>query len=144
MDNVKVNLSVTFKGRVLLSKEECLKTTQKEIIRKRKNGQSYKKVIDIQVEDLDKMDKSTIEVADSNGRNKEVLTIYTRKCVPARQSINLTNEAYKFMIDKKEVPYWTKAGAWASMSNKQRLESHLKNIMEHLGGVSYTYVIFDD
>ena len=46
-NEIKVSLNIILPGRIMLSKAECLKTTQKEITRKRKNGQSYKKVIDV-------------------------------------------------------------------------------------------------
>ena len=142
-NEIKVSLNIILPGRVMLSKDECLKTTQKEIIRKRKNGQSYKKVIDIQVEDLDKMDKSTIEVADSNSKNKEVLTIYTRKCRPSTQSINLCKDTYDYMVSK-ECPEWCKVSMWNQMGKKARLEAHLKKIAEHLGGKLQSYQVFDD
>lgn len=142
-NEIKVSLNITLQGRVLLSKDECLKTTQKEITKKRKNGQSYKKVIDVQVEDLNKMDKCTIEVADSKGKNYETLTIYTRKCRPATQSINLCKDTYDYMVSK-ECPEWSKATIWNQMGKKARLEAHLKNIAEHLGGKLQSYQVFDD
>lgn len=142
-NEIKVSLNVILPGRIMLSKDECLKTTQKEITRKRKNGQSYKKVIDVQVEDLNKMDKRTIEVADSNGKNKEVLTIYTRKCKPATQSINLYKDTYDYMVSK-ECPEWCKVSMWNQMGKKARLEAHLKQIAEHLGGELLSYQVFED
>ena len=131
-NEIKVSLNIILPGRVMLSKDECLKTAQKEITRKRKNGQSYKKVVDVQVEDLDKMDKDTIRVTD-NGKNYETLTVYTRKCKPATQSINLYKDTYDYMVSK-ECPEWCKVSMWNQMGKKARLEAHLKQIAEHLGG----------
>ena len=141
-NEIKVSLNVILPGRVMLSKDECLKTTQKEITRKRKNGQSYKKVIDVQVEDPDKMDKDTIRVTD-NGKNYETLTVYTRKCKPATQSINLYKDTYDYMVSK-ECPEWCKVSMWNQMGKKARLEAHLKQIAEHLGGKLLSYQVFED
>lgn len=141
-NEIKVSLNIILPGRVMLSKDECLKTTQKEITRKRKNGQSYKKVIDVQVEDPDKMDKDTIRVTD-NGKNYETLTVYTRKCKPATQSINLYKDTYDYMVSK-ECPEWCKVSMWNQMGKKARLEAHLKQIAEHLGGKLLSYQVFED
>ena len=141
-NEIKVSLNIILPGRVMLSKAECLKTTQKEITRKRKNGQSYKKVVDVQVEDPDKMDKDTIRVTD-NGKNYETLTVYTRKCKPATQSINLYKDTYDYMVSK-ECPEWCKVSMWNQMGKKARLEAHLKRIAEHLGGKLQSYQVFDD
>lgn len=143
MNEIKVSLNIILQGRVMLSKDECLKTTQKETIKKNnKTGKSYKKIINEVVEDLSKMDKSTIKVSE-NGRNNEVLTIYTRKCKPATQSINLSKDAYDYMVSK-ECPEWSKVSIWNQMSKKLRLEQHLKRIAEHLGGKLESYQIFED
>lgn len=142
-NEIKVSLNITLPGRVMLSKDECLKTTQKEIIKKNnKTGKSYKKIITEVVEDLSKMDKSTIKVSE-NGRNNEVLTIYIRKCKPATQSINLCKDTYDYMTSK-ECPEWCKVGVWNQMGKKAKLEAHLKKIAEHLGGKLESYQIFED
>lgn len=142
-NEIKVSINITLLGRVMLSKDECLKTTQKEIIKKNnKTGKSYKKIITEVVEDLSKMDKSTIKVSE-NGRNNEVLTIYTRKCKPATQSINLCKDTYDYMTSK-ECPEWCKVSVWNQMGKKAKLEAHLKKIAEHLGGKLESYQIFED
>ena len=141
-NEIKVSLNIILPGRIMLSKDECLKTTQKEITRKRKNGQSYKKVVDVQVEDWSKMNKDTIRVTD-NGKNYETLTVYTRKCKPATQSINLYKDTYDYMVSK-ECPEWCKVSMWNQMGKKARLEAHLKQIAEHLGGELLSYQVFED
>lgn len=120
MNNViKVNLNITLPGRIMLSSQVA-----------RNKPKNY--------------DSFSMEVADSKGKNKERITVRVRKMIPAKQAINLTVDAYEAMIDKKEIPYWIKAGTWVSMTNNQRLEAHLKRIVEGLGGVDYTYVVFED
>ena len=56
----------------------------------------------------------------------------------------MSKEAYEYMIDKGSCPSWSKPGKWAAMSEKERLEAHLQRTVEHLGGVSYTYQVFED
>lgn len=141
---IKVSLTVALQGGTMLSKEECLKTTQKVIEKKTKSGKVYKKVIEVQVEDWNKMNKHTMQVTGSNGSNSEVITFHTRKTKPAAQSINICKEAYDYMIDKDSCPSWSKPGKWTAMSEKERLEAHLQRTVEYLGGISYTYQVFED
>lgn len=144
MSEIKLSLSIELQGSTMFSKEECLKTTRKVIERKTKSGKVFKKTIYVQTEDLDKMTKGSVRVTDKNGKNPEIITFYTRKCKPATQTINMSKEAYEYMIDKNSCPSWSKPAKWAAMSKKERLEAHLQRTVEHLGGVSYTYQVFED
>lgn len=137
---VKVSLTIGLPGAIMWSKEECLKTTQKAITAK--NGR--KRIVTKVVEDWDKMEKHTMRVTDTDGTNPEIITFYTRKCKPAMQSLNISREAYKYMIDKDSCPSGFKHSKWAAMSKKERLEAHLQRTVEHLGGTSYTYQVFED
>lgn len=139
MSEIKLSLSIELRGSTILSKEECLKTTQETII---KNGR--KRTVTKVVEDWDKMEKHTMRVTDKDGTNLEIITFHTRKCKPATQSLNMSKEAYEYMIDKDSCPSWSKPGKWAAMSEKERLEAHLQRTVEHLGGVSYAYQVFED
>ena len=141
---VKVSLTIGLPGAIMWSKEECLKTTHKVIEKKTKTGKIYKKTIEVEVEDWDKMEKHTMRVAETNGANPEIITFHTRKCKPTKQSLNINKEAYEYMIDKNSCPSWSKPGKWATMSKKERLEAHLQRTVEHLGGISYTYQVFED
>lgn len=140
MSEIKLSLSVELRGRTALSKEECLKTTQKAITTKNGKKRTVTKV----VEDWDKMEKHTMRVTGTNDTNPEIITFHTRKCKPATQSLDMSKEAYEYMIDKGSCPSWSKPSKWAAMSEKERLEAHLQKIVEHLGGVSYTYQVFED
>lgn len=104
MSEIKLSLSIELRGGIMFSKEECLKTTQKVIERKTKTGKVYKKTIEVQVEDWDKMDKHTMQVTGPNGSDPETITFHTRKCKPATQSLNMSKEAYEYMIDKDSCP----------------------------------------
>lgn len=144
MIDIKLNLSIELPGSTMLSKEECLKTTRKVIKKKTKAGKIYKKTIEVKVEDWDKMEKHSMRVANTNGTNPEIITFHTRKCKPATQSLNMSKEAYEYMIDKDSCPSWSKPGEWTAMSEKERLEAHLQRTVEYLGGISYTYQVFED
>lgn len=144
MNEIKLNLSIELPGSTMLSKEECLKTTRKVIEKKTKAGKIYKKTIEVEVEDWDKMEKHSMRVANINGTNPEIITFHTRKYKPATQSLSMSKEAYEYMIDKDSCPSWSKPGKWAAMSEKERLEAHLQRTVEYLGGISYTYQVFED
>lgn len=146
MTETKLNLSVVLPGSVMFSKEECLKTTQKVIEKtSKKTGKTYKKKVDVLVDDLDKMDSHTLKVVDYVDKKpvSEVITFHTRKTKPATQSLNICKDAYNYMISG-ECPYWSKPKVWNAMNKKERLEAHLQRITEGLGGVSYTYQVFED
>lgn len=144
MSEIKLSLSIELQGSTMFNKEECLKTTHKVIEKKTKAGKVYKKTIEVEVEDWDKMEKHSMRVANMKGTNPEIITFYTRKCKPAAQSLNISKEAYEYMIDKDSCPSWSKPGKWAAMSEKERLEAHLQRTVEYLGGISYTYQVFED
>ena len=144
MNEIKLNLSIELPGSTMLSKEECLRTTCKVIEKKTKAGKIYKKTIEVKVENWDKMEKHSMRVANINGTNPEIITFHTRKCKPATQSLNMSKEAYEYMIDKGSCPLWSKPGKWTAMSEKERLEAHLQRTVEYLGGISYTYQVFED
>ena len=140
MSEIKLSLSIELQGSTMFSKEECLKTTQKVITTKNSRKRTVIKV----VEDWDKMNKHTIRVTDKDGTNPEIITFHTRKCKPATQSLNMSKEAYEYMIDKDSCPSWSKPSKWAAMSEKKRLEAHLQRTVEHLGGTLYTYQVLED
>ena len=144
MNEIKLNLSIELPGSTMLSKEECLKTTRKVIEKKTKAGKIYKKTIEVKVEDWDKMEKHSMRVANIKGTSPEIITFHTRKCKPATQSLNMSKEAYEYMINEDSCPSWSKPGKWAEMSEKERLEAHLQRTVENIGGISYTYQVFED
>lgn len=141
MSEIKVNLSVILPGRILFSEEECLKTTRKAL---KKGNKNYFTLV--QSPDFNKLNQNhfKVEIEKSGKIVKESITFYTRKCRPASQSINLSKEAYNTMIDKNSCPAWFKNSLWQQMGKKARLETHLERIMQSLGGLSYTYKVFED
>lgn len=124
-NEIKVSLSVTLQGSVMLSQEQA------KALEKEKVGTGYD-TFSMRVEGL------------KNGKkDAETITVKTRKCKPAGQSLNLSMDAYEYMIGK-EAPYFVKPRDWEKLTKKQRLEAHLKRICEELGGVSFTYAVLDN
>lgn len=125
MNEIKVSVSIVLRGSILLTQEEA-ETLEKE---QPKSG----------------FEKHTQVVENpKNRKDRQVIHYQTRKCRPASQSVKLCKEAYLNMIDKSACPEWVKKNKWASMSEKERLEAHLQRLTEHLGGISFTYKVFDD
>ena len=123
-NEIKVSLSVTLQGGVMLSQEQA------KALEKEKVGTGYD-TFNMRVEGLK-----------DGKKDAETITIKTRKCKPAGQSLNLSMDAYDYMTGK-EAPYFVKAKDWKRLTRKQRLEAHLKRICEELGGVGFTYTVLD-
>ena len=128
MDDVKLNLNIVLPGRTLLSKQECLENPK----------QSYTKEV-IRIESTKKHPKKKHQVI----KEVEYLDIHVRKCRTASQSINMTKQAYDYMTSK-ECPYFAKPKDWSRMSKVKRLEAHLEETCKALGGISYTYQVFEN
>ena len=124
-NEIKVSLSVTLQGSVMLSQEQA------KALEKEKVGTGYD-AFSMRVEGREKGKKDT-----------ETITVKTRKCKPAGQSLNLSVDAYNYMIGE-EAPYFVKPKDWERLTKKQRLEAHLKRIVEELDEVSFTYAVLDN
>ena len=125
MNEIKVSLSIVLQGSIMYSQEQA------KALEEEKVGTGYD-AFSMRVEGLKKDKKDT-----------ETITVKTRKCKPAGQSLNLSMDAYEYMIGE-EAPYFVKPRDWGRLTKKQRLETHLKRIAEGLGGVSFTYAILDN
>ena len=124
-NEIKVSLSIVLQGSIMYSQEQA------KALEKEKVGTGYD-AFSMRVEGLKKGKKDT-----------ETITVKTRKCKPAGQSLNLSVDAYEYMIGE-EAPYFVKPRDWEKLTKKQRLEAHLRRIVEGLGGVSFTYAILDN
>lgn len=144
-NEIKVNLSIILPGSIMFSKEECLKTLQKTVVKKSKTGKIYKKIITVKEPDYDKLEKHTFRTTEYvEGKNiLKAMTFYTPKTKSATQSLNISYESYQYMISN-ECPYWSKPRVWNSLPKKERLEAHLQRICEHFHGISFTYKVMDD
>lgn len=122
---IKISLSIILQGRVMYSQEQA------KALEEEKVGTGYD-TFSMRVEGLK-----------DGKKDAETITIKTRKCKPAGQSLNLSMDAYDYMTGK-EAPYFVKPRDWERLTKKQRLETHLKRIVEELGGVSFTYAVLDN
>lgn len=118
MDNIKVSLTITLPGSVMISQQEA-ENKPNECL----NHQS---------------------IVVSDNKSAERINFYTRKCVTASQHINISKESFDYMTSKREVPYWDTPRNWSARSIKGRLESHLEKMCLHLGGISFTYEILSE
>lgn len=126
MNEIKVSLSIVLQGSIMYSQEQA------KALEKEKEGTGY---------DTFNM---RVEGKKSDGKKDvQTITVKTRKNKPASQSLNLSMDAYDYMTGK-EAPYFVKARDWERLTKKQRLEAHLKRIVEELGGVSFTYTVLDN
>ena len=125
MNEIKVSLSIVLQGSTMYSQEQA------KALEEEKVGTGYD-TFSMRVEGLK-----------DGKKNTETITVKTRKCKPAGQSLNLSMDAYEYMIGK-EAPHFVKARVWEGLTKKQRLEAHLKRIVEGLGGVSFTYAVLDN
>lgn len=123
MSEIKVSVSITLQGGVMLTQAEA-KQLEKE-----KAGTGF--------------DITKLKVEDKKG-NKDALSIKTRKYKSCSQSINMSKEAYDYMTSKDSCLPNIKSYVWAKMNKKQRLEAHLDLVCKALKGTSYTYKVFDD
>lgn len=142
MDNIKVSLQITLPGRVMWSKRDCLKLVRENKTLKDGSTKTFKKL----VPEEGKWEQFKLMVDIYEGKKKRGVQSYFinyRGCKPATQTLNISEVAYKYMVSK-ECPYFMKPREWAPMSKKMRLEAHLNNIAESLGGKVLDYHVFDD
>lgn len=126
MNEIKVSLSIVLQGSIMYSQEQA------KALEEEKEGTGY---------DTFNM---RVEGKKSDGKKDvQTITVKTRKNKPASQSLNLSMDAYNYMVSN-EAPYFVKPRDWARLTKKQRLEAHLKRIVEELGGVSFTYAVLDN
>lgn len=123
MSEIKISVSVTLPGSVMLTQAEA-KQLEKE-----KTGIGF--------------DITKLKVEDKKG-NKDVLSIKTRKYKSCSQSINMSKEAYDYMVSKDGCLPNIKSYVWVKMNKTQRLKAHLDLVCKALKGTSYTYKVFDD
>lgn len=163
MVDVKVNLTVLLPGSTMMSKQECLKQLKEEVkdkkghvLKDKKGNVRFRTRL---VPDPEKHDYHSVKVIDKNGR-PEYLPYYTRKCIPAKQVLNISTAAYFYFISN-EVPQGYRAPAnfkpymslkkmsavqqaWVALSEDEKLKWHLERTAETLGGTLLDYVVYDD
>lgn len=128
MSEVKVSLSIRLRGRVMLSQEAAKALEKQGLAGFTKHTMS--------VEEQKRMGKK-VKV------DKEIIHFKTRNTIPAVQTLNISKDAYLYMVGK-ENPSFIPMKDWSRMSKTKRLEAHLGEIAEALGGTVIHYHIFED
>ena len=139
--SIKVNLSIVLQGSTMLSEQECSKQLKDTIIKKGK-----KKIITKTVYNKENNTENRIflDYKDNDGiRHREPLFFMTRNTIPCKKSINISKEAYDYMVSA-ECPAWEKMGEWKQLSRIKRLTSHMQRICDNEGGISFEFQIFED
>ena len=140
--SIKVNLSIVLPGSTMLSEQEC----SKQLIEYRynKNTKKKEKVIRLAY-DVDKVtpNRLFLDYKDASGRHKEPIYFMTRNSIPCKKTINISKEAYDYMVSV-ECPAWEKMGEWKQLSRIKRLTSHMQRICDNEGGISFEFQIFED
>lgn len=124
MQEIKAKLTVILPGRVMIPKNKCTKGDYESFSLKVINDK----------------------------RKLETLNVFCRKCIPAKQVINITKESFNYMTakskkaaeDKENCPTFSTPKKWFMMSKKERLLSHFAHTTLALGGISFEYIIFED
>lgn len=123
MSEIKVSLSLELQGSTMLSEQECSRNSKKK---------------------KDCYDYFRMEVADANGKNKEVINVAVRKSKTVKQDIKLSKEAYDYMTDKAICPNPKLKKEWEKFTVNQRLQYHCGQIAEALGAIGFSFEVFDD
>lgn len=151
-----------------LSEQECSKQLTKPVIIK-KGKFAGKQARDKKgnllyyhetVPDLSKFDKHVFKILNKEENKLETYVYFTRKNKPAKQTINISEEAYNYYISIEapsnfHIPAELRASlkrshesfeqqAWKKLSKEERLEWHLKSICDSMGGTMESYTVFDD
>lgn len=181
MNDTKINLTILVPGATMLSEQECSKQLKKPIINT-KGKYAGKQARDkagkplwyyTTIMDSTKCTQHTIKVNSSEKKGeKELITFYTRKTRKAKQTLNISREAYEYFISK-EAPFGYRAPkdfkpygprrsrmdrktkewvegtpidvqSWRSLSEKEKLDWHMNAIAASMNGVVDSYVVFDD
>ena len=86
-------------------------------------------------------------------KSPEVITFRTRKSIPARQVLKVSQEAYEAMLEESTSPKYNKIVAkvkgklirvWDTMSEDARIKKHCELIAHDMGAIDFSYNILGD
>lgn len=150
-----MSLTVVLPGSIMVSKQECLKQLKEEV--KDKKGNVIRdKEGNIKYRYKTIPDPEKHEVHHSkflDGKKKEIVHFYTRKCIPVKQVINISSVAYNYFISTEvpeafevpaNFPVSLKSKLWKLLSKEQRLRWHCGRIADTLGGRVESFIVFPD
>lgn len=151
-----------------LSEQECSKLLTKPVIIKKgkfagkqaKDKQGNPLYYNEIVPDMSKFNKHVLKLFNKKENKPEVYVYFTRKNRPAKQTINISEEAYNYFISTEvpssfHIPLELRASlkrshesfeqqAWKKLSREERLVWHLKTICDSMRGKMESYTVFDD
>ena len=86
-------------------------------------------------------------------KSPEVITFRTRKSIPARQVLKMSQEAYEAMLEESTSPKYNKIvtrvkgkliRVWDTMSEDARIKKHCELIAHDMGAIDFSYNILGD
>ena len=86
-------------------------------------------------------------------KSPDVITFRTRKSIPARQVLKMSQEAYEAMLEEPTSPKYNKVIAkvkgklirvWDTMSEDARIKKHCAIIAHDLGATDFTFNILGE
>lgn len=129
MDNVKLSVTFILPGSTMLTSQECEENPTENY--QTEQVQFY----------------STVKVREGKKIKfkhvKDSFTIKTRKCIPAKQVVNMTSDAYFAMISGTPVEGFM-PGAWKKLSKHEKIEAHLERLAKDYNAIDFTYTILED
>lgn len=136
MADIKVSLHILVPGARMYSKQQCFKNceTETDAI----PGMTTQH--NLRVMHTDKKTKK---------QYPKVYSFHTRNCKPAKQTVNLCQEAYDFMTSDF-MPEWFRVpgqnpkNIWSQLHPEDRLRLHLERTAEHFGGTLESFEVLDD
>lgn len=86
-------------------------------------------------------------------KKPEVVVFKTRKSIPARQVLKMSQEAYEAMLETSTSPKYNKVVAkskgklirvWDTMSEDARIRKHCELIAHDMGAIDFSFNVFED
>lgn len=129
----------------MFSKQQCFKNC------KEMDKHNRPVIVETPIEGMTDQHQVSLKCFDQKTRKVyyKQATFHTRKCVPARQVINMSSDAYDYMTSDF-CPEWFRVSGknpqqvWDAMSPEERLRIHLDRTAKHFGGIVDEYQILDD
>ena len=117
MDNIKISASFKLRGGIMYSEKD-------------QNGEPLH------------YDVNTMDFYDRKNGKKETVKFKTSRCKPCIQTINMSMEAYQYMISTPTSNIST--NHWKRMSENQRIAEHLKETQHDLDAINFEFIVFED
>ena len=86
-------------------------------------------------------------------KSPEVITFRTRKSIPARPVLKISQEAHEAMLEESTSPKYNKIVAkvkgklirvWDTMSEDARIKKHCELIAHDMGAIDFSYNVLGD